>query len=174
MTEHLHGKGKGTGNTPGSQRGRRGDKKAARRNDLGRLSVEGVQYKRGAAEMSSSGSSTPDYDAVMPFEWARARSGWGGVNVLNRHQDALAISRSPNLREQELKPLFATLKQAVVGEFYCVDLDPDAVQRRLRLNLPDPARIPRDNRMHLGDAQVVQFDIVPEPQTSDGQPQGSK
>ena len=30
-------RGKGTGDTPGSQRGRRENEKAARRNDLGRL-----------------------------------------------------------------------------------------------------------------------------------------
>ena len=54
-------KGKGTGKTPGSQRGRREDKRAARRNDLGGSG-------RAVAEAGSSGSGTPDYDAVMPFE----------------------------------------------------------------------------------------------------------
>ena len=38
------------------------------RNDLGQLNMAAVQRNQGAAGMGSSGSSTPDYDAIMPFE----------------------------------------------------------------------------------------------------------
>lgn len=59
---------KGTGKTPGSQRGRRENEKAARRNDLGWLDEKVVQQNRGTTGPGSSGSTTPDYDADMPFE----------------------------------------------------------------------------------------------------------